>query len=393
MRILLLTPTLPYPQDTGGRIVVFNTIKHLAKRHEIFLLSLIQEGQQKYVPFLKDYCISIETVLKDISFSKKGLFLNLFCTIPYNMTRYHSPEMEEKLKEIISKNHFDLVQIEHLHMAQYAKFVRKTPVILRQHNVESVMMERYYRYASNFLERIYAYFQWRKLLRYERKMCLTFDLVITLSKVDEGYIKKLTPQIKTEVVSCGVDFEYFDSSSSPRKTDKIVYIGGLVFKPAFEGIFCFLKDIWPEIRKHYPGIKFHIVGKCPPDKYKKIKNMPDVTFLGYVEDVRTHMSNSTLGIVPYRIASGIRLKILESMAMKLPLVSTSIGCEGLDVVDGEHILIADTPKTFAWKVIRLLKDEDLRNRLADNAFKLVKKKYSWGNAVQKLEQIYKRYII
>jgi glycosyltransferase involved in cell wall biosynthesis len=112
-----------------------------------------------------------------------------------------------------------------------------------------------------------------------------------------------------------------------------------------------------------------------------------------VEDVRTHMSNSTLGIVPYRIASGIRLKILESMAMKLPLVSTSIGCEGLDVVDGEHILIADTPKTFAWKVIRLLKDEDLRNRLADNAFKLVKKKYSWGNAVQKLEQIYKRYII
>jgi glycosyltransferase involved in cell wall biosynthesis len=392
MRILLLTPTLPYPLDTGGRIVVFNTIKHLAKRHEIFLVSLIQEGQKKHVPFLNDYCVSVETVLKDISFSKKGLFLNLFSPIPYNMVRYHSREMEEKLKEIIPKHQFDLMQIEHLHMAQYAMFAGRIPVILRQHNVESVMMERYYKYAFNTLERMYAYFQWMKLLRYERKICLKSDLVITLSKADEGHIKRLSPQINTEVVSCGVDFEYFNSPFLPRKKDKIIYVGGLFFRPAFEAISYFLTNIWPRIKENSPEVKFYILGNCPAEKYKKIKNIPDVIFLDPVEDVRPHMATSTLLVVPYRIASGVRLKILESMAMKLPLVSTSIGCEGIEILNEEHILIADTPEAFAWQVIRLLKDKDLRNRLTDNAYRLVKSKYTWENVTEKLQQVYSQII-
>jgi len=392
MRILLITPTLPYPLDTGGRIVVFNTIKILAKRHQIFLLSLIQEGQQKYVPFLKDYCISIETVLKDISFSKKGLLLNLFSLTPYNMTRYQTWEMEEKLKEIVSKNQFDLVQIEHLHMAQYAKFVGRIPVILRQHNVESVMMERYYKYATNILERIYAYFQWRKLVRYERKMCLKSNLVITLSKVDEGYIKRLSLHINTEVVSCGVDFEYFKPPSLEREMDKIIYIGGLSFQPVFEGIYYFLKKTWPKIKNSCPEVKFYILGKYPGDKYKKIKDIPDVVFLGYVQDVRPHMATSTLTVVPHRIASGVRLKILESMTMGLPIVSTSIGCEGISVLNGEHILIADSPELFAEKVITLLKDGNLRRNLAEKAYTLVQNKYTWENVEKKLDEIYSRFI-
>lgn len=371
--------------------MVFNTIKHLSKRHQIFLLSIIQEGQQKYVPFLNDYCVSVETVLKDISFSKKGLFLNLFSPIPYNMVRYHSKEMEEKLKEIISKHQFDLMQIEHLHMAQYAKFAGRIPVILRQHNVESVMMERYYRFASNLLERIYAYFQWRKFLRYEKKMCLTFDLVITLSKVDEGYIKILSPQINTEVVSCGVDFEYFNSPFLPREKDKIIYVGGLYFRPAFEAISYFLTNIWPRIKENSPGVKFYILGNCPTEKYKKIKNIPDVIFLDPLEDVRPHMATSTLLVVPYRIASGVRLKILESMAMKLPIVSTSIGCEGIDVTNGEHILIADSPERFVEKVITLLKNDNLRTDLAEKARSLVLDKYTWEGAAQQLDQIYVKY--
>ena len=371
--------------------MVFNTIKHLAKRHEIFLISLTQEGQQKYIPFLKDYCVSVETVLKDISFSKKGLFLNLFSHVPYNMTRYYSAEMEGKLKEIISKHQFDLMQIEHLHMAQYAKFAGRIPVILRQHNVESVMMERYYRYASHLLERTYAYLQWRKLLGYERRMCLKCDLVITLSKVDERYIKRLSPQINTEVVSCGVDFKYFNFASLPREKDKIVYIGGVAFPPVFEGILYFLKKTWPKIRKGYPEAKFYILGNFSISRYRKIKDTPDVIFLGHVEDVRPYMATSALTVVPHRIASGVRLKILESMAMRLPIVSTLIGCEGIDVVDGEHILIADSPEIFAQKVITLLKNDNLRTNLAEKARRLVQSEYTWESVEQKLEQIYSKY--
>jgi len=391
MKVLLITPTLPYPQDTGGRIVVFNTIKHLAKRHQVFLLSFIQQGQQKYVPFLKKYCLRIETVLKDIRFSKSGLFSNLFCSIPYNMIRYSSLGMEKKLKSIISEYRFDLVQIEHLHMAQYAEFVKKKPVILREHNVEYIMMERYNKHASQTLERLYAYFQWRKLLCYEKRMCLKSDLVITLTKVDEGYIKRLSPQINTEVVSCGVDFGYFKHIPLPRRKDKIIYIGGLSWQPVFEGMLSFLKYTWSRIKKEYPQVKFYILGNYTSDQYRKIKDFSDVILLGYVKDVRSHMATSTLTIVPQRIASGIRLKILESMAMKLPVVSTTIGCEGMDVKDGEHILIADSPELFAKKVIALLKDDDLRSNMAEKAYALVRTKYNWEDVGRKLDQIYRRY--
>lgn len=392
MRILFITPTLPYPLDTGGKIVVFNTLRHLAKKHDLFLLSLIQEGQEEYIRFVSDYCTQVETVLQDISFSNRGLFLNVFSSIPYNMTRYHSEEMENKLNIILSENKFDLLQIEHLHMAQYARFAKGVPVFLRQHNVESLMMERYYRYASNSLERIYAYCQWKKLIRYERKMCLDSDLVIALSGVDQRFIKNLSPQIHTGVVSCGVDFEHFKASSAPREKNKLIYVGGLHFKPAFEGVLYLLNEIWPEIRRACPEAEYQILGKCPPGKLRAIKDRPGVTVSGYVEDVRTAMSTATLGVVPYRIASGVRLKILESMAMKLPLVSTSIGCEGIEVVDGEHIFIADDPKTFAEKVCRLLKDENLRTRLADNAFKLVTTRYTWENAANRLELLYRKNI-
>ena len=398
MRILFLTPTLPFPLDNGNRILVFNTIKQLTKKHQIFLLSLVQEDQYKHVSSLKDYCIGIETVLttglgvwgKDISYSKKGLLKNLFSPIPYNLIRWYSAEMEEKLKEIIFKNKFDLVQIESLHMARYARFIQGIPVILRQHNVESKMMERYYKYASNHLERAYAFFQWRKLLRYERRMCLDADLVITLSKVDEGFIKRLSPKINTEVLPCGVDLEYFKSPSLARITDAILYIGGLSFPPVFESVFYFLKETWPKIKQSRPRTKFLILGNCPKAKGKKILKFPDVTFLGSVEDVRPYMTTSALTVVPHRIASGVRLKILEAMAMKLPVVSTLIGCEGLDVMDWKHILIADTPESFAQKVLDLLESDNLRKNIAEKAYALVQERYTWENSNRQLNQIYER---
>jgi glycosyltransferase involved in cell wall biosynthesis len=388
MRILLLTPTLPYPLDTGGRIVVFNTIKRLSKNHEIFLVSLVQERQRKHVSVLRDYCVKVETVKKDISFTGKGLLLNLFSSIPYSAARYHSPEMGRKIEQIASEHKFDLAQIEHLHMAQYARHIRGVPIILRQHNVESVMMRRYYRYASSLPQRIYAYLQYRKLLRYERHMCLRSDVVVALSRADQAFIKKLSPKIKTEVVSCGVDFEHFKFSTSPRESNLIVYVGGLSFPPVFESVLHFLKKTWPKIKRTHPHVKLHILGSCPRDKLRRMGNIHDVVFEGYVEDIRSRMAAATLAIVPHRIASGIRLKILESMAVGLPMVTTSIGCEGIDVTDGEHILVADDPDTFAHKVTRLLNDQCMRQIIARKGHQMVKQNYTWEVVEQELNRIY-----
>jgi len=396
MQILFLTPTFPYPLDNGNRILEFNTIRQLARQHQVFLLSLIQEGQYQHLSRLKEYCTGIETVPvagmglwgKDANYSRQGLVKNLFDPIPYNLARWYSSEMEDRLKKVLSQNTFDLVQIETLHMAPYAKFIKKIPVILRQHNVESKMMERYYKYASNSLERVYSFFQWRKLLRYERKMCLDSDLVITLSRIDEDAIGRLSSEIKTEVLSIGVDGEYFKRDFSVRKKDQILYMGNLLFPPVRENVLYFLNEIWPIIKQSRPDVKFLILGNRPRDKDKIIRKFPDVVFLGEVEDVRPYMTTSSLTVVPHRIASGVRFKILEAMAMKLPVVSTSIGCEGLEVADGENILIADRPETFARQVVALLENENLRINLTEKAFALVREKYAWENVGQCLNRIY-----
>ncbi len=398
MRILFLTPTFPYPLDNGNRILEFNTIKQLSGGHRIFLLSLIQEGQYQHLSHLREYCADIETVPvpgmglwgKETNYSKRGLVSSLFQPVPYNLARWYSGEMEDKLKQALSRNTFDLVQIETLHMAPYARFFRNIPVILRQHNVESKMMERYYKNASDTLERIYAFFQWRKLLRYERKMCLDSDLVITLSRMDEDAIRRLSSEIKTDVLSIGVDGEYFKPNEKVRKKDRILYLGNLAFPPVRENVLYFLNEIWPIIKQSRPDVKFLILGNCPPNKHWIIRKFPDLVFLGEVEDIRPYMDSSMLTVVPHRIASGVRFKILEAMAMKLPVVSTSIGCEGLEVVDGEHLLIADGVESFARSVITLMANEKLRTDLTEKAYAWVRKKYTWENADQRLNQIYEK---
>jgi glycosyltransferase involved in cell wall biosynthesis len=396
MRILFLTPTFPYPLDNGNRILEFNTIKQLSRNHRIFLLSLIQEGQDQHLSRLKDYCADIETIPvpgrglwgKDANYSKRGLVKSLFNSIPYILARWYSSEMEDKLQEVLSRNAFDLVQIETLHMAPYARYCRNVPVILRQHNVESKMMERYYKNAFDALERIYAFFQWRKLLRYERRMCLDSDLVITLSRIDEKAVKDLSFEIRTEVLFIGVDSEYFKPKKEVRKKDQILYLGNLGFPPVRENVLYFLNEIWPIIKRSRPDVKFLILGNCPRKKDKIIRKFPDVVFLGEMEDIRPYMETSSLTVVPHRIASGVRFKILEAMAMKLPVVSTSIGCVGLEMVDGEHLLIADGVESFARKVISLLNNEKVRTDLAEKAYCWVRKKYTWENAAHRLNQIY-----
>jgi polysaccharide biosynthesis protein PslH len=396
MRILFFTPTFPYPLDNGNRILVFNTIKWLAKQHQVFLLSCIQGNQSEYFPYLKDYCAGIEAVSmpglgvwgKDMNYSKNGLIKNLFYPLPYTISRWYLPEMERKLKEMVSKSKCDLVQIEALHLAQYAKFIGNIPVILRQHNVESRVMERYYKYASNPLERAYAYFQWKKLLRYERKSCLDSDMVITLSLADKDALGKLSPKINPKVVPVGVDLGYFKTCFSARKSDEILYVGSLYFPPVLESMLYFLKETWLKIKGIRPQARLSILGSCPKNKTKSIRNFPDVVFLGEVDDVRPFMAVSALTIVPHRIASGVRFKILEAMAMRLPVVSTSIGCEGLEVIDGENILIADRSETFARKVVALLENENLRNNLTEKAYALVKENYTWENVGQRLNRIY-----
>ncbi|HVP35643.1 MAG TPA: glycosyltransferase family 4 protein [Terriglobales bacterium] len=173
-----------------------------------------------------------------------------------------------------------------------------------------------------------------------------------------------------------------------EKENKLIFVGNFNFKPTLDGLIYFLKNIMPLLKKEIPKLEIKIVGPYPEKKLKFWKNEKNLLFTGYVVDVRPYIWESTVEIIPLRIASGVRLKILEGMALGKPMVSTSIGCEGLEVIDNQHLFIADSPVEFAKKTVKLLESPDLRKKFSENSRRLVEQKYNWREIVKNLERIY-----
>ncbi len=387
MKILFITPTLPYPPDAGGKIVIFNTIKYLAPRHDIYLLSLLQPGQERFISSLNPYCRAIEVVKNEIVYKKSELFINLFSAVPYTVKKFFLVEFKEKLQKLTRGSQFDLIQVEHLHMAQYIKWIEQKPVLLREHNVETTMMNRYLKYSKNWLEKTYSLLQWMKLKKYEPQICNFFDACLFFSKKD---LNSLGSNFnKYYVVPCGIDTEYFKPKPHMEKENKLIFVGNFNFKPTLDGLIYFLKDIMPLLKKELPKLEIQIIGSYPEKKLKFWKSERNLLFTGYVEDVRPYIWESTVEVIPLRIASGVRLKILEGMALGKSMVSTSIGCEGLDVTDSQHLFIADKPNDFVEKTVELLKNPYLRKTFAQNCIELVHQQYDWLSIINKLEKIYK----
>lgn len=386
MNILLITPTLPYPPDAGGKIVIYNTIKYLSQRHNISLLSLIQPGQEKFISSLRPYCRKVEVVEKATNYQRASLLLNLLSPFPYTVNKFFEEDFKKKLQKLIKEDKFDLIQIEHLHMAQYVDWINQGPVLLREHNIETVMMFRYFKFTENWLEKIYALLQWIKLKKYEQHTCRLFDACLFFSLEDSLYLR--TAIKKTYVLPCGVDTEYFRPRPEMEQENKIIFVGNFNFKPTMDGLLYCLKEIWPLLKKELPGLEFWIVGPYPEKRIQGWKNERNLFFTGYVEDVRPYLWKSTVVLVPLRIASGVRLKILESMAAGKPIVSTSVGCEGLEVTDSHQLFIADSPEEFTRKTVNLLKAPNLRRLISQAALELVNQKYSWPELIKRLEKIY-----
>jgi sugar transferase (PEP-CTERM/EpsH1 system associated) len=386
MNILIITPAFPFPPDAGGKIVVYHTIRYLSRWHCMHLISFVPPHKKSSIESLRDYCVSIQTVPLHQHSLKDVLLTGMLSNVPYNIGKYHTKEMKKMIGKAIENSHYDLAIIEHLHMAQYVEIIKKhkIPVILREHNIETVMMKRYYENAHNPLEKIYAYVQWLKLRKYESRLVSLFNRCITLSKVDQEHLQNLLPQAKTKVLPCGVDLEYYKSRNGLREKNNIIFIGNLLFKPTFEGVVFFVKQIWPIIKKDCPALEFRILGPYPRRREKELMSQPGISLCGYVQDVRPYMSKSLIAVVPIYIASGVRLKIIEAMAMNLPIVTTSVGCEGLNLIPGKHLLVSDSIEGFARNVLTLINNDELRNRIAENALQLIQDEFSWESVMEKL---------
>ena len=400
MRILWLKTEMLHPVDKGGKIRTYNMLKELKREHHVTYLTL-DDGTASADDKrnASEYChelICIPHARRD-KFTPGfyvELFLNLVSPHAYAIKKYESRAMRREIVERDRQGAFDLLVCDFLAPAANVPADLTTPAVLFQHNVEAMIWKRHYEVQTNPVKKAYLYGQWQKMRRFERDMCRRFDSVIAVSADDREQMKQEYGAEAVFDVPTGVDVEFFRAGGTAKPVpNSLVFTGSMDWLPNDDAIRYFTREIMPLIKKSVPDVTLTVVGRNPaPALVDLSKEDKSLIITGRVDDVRPYMENAAAYIVPLRIGGGTRLKIYEAMAMEKPIVSTSIGAEGLPVKDGEEILLADTPESFADAVVGLLRQEDRATEIGKRAAAKVREQFSWGTVADSFAAICERAI-
>jgi len=388
MNILFLISQIPYPPDTGAKIRSFNLIKQLSFKHKITVMAFGDDVKEAFkIGALRPYCKNIIVVPRKATMKYLSMFLNIFSTLPYTVKKYHTGAIEKRLMELAFNGRFDLIHCDSLQMSLNLRRTNTIPKVLTEHNVESAILERYSQNEPNIFKKIYVGIQSNKLARYEFDTCRRFNKCIAVSENDSNLIQKHSGISNISVVPNGVDCSYFTPQKGFVKPFSLVFTGSLDWLPNEDALMYFFSDIYPLLKKKVPHVNITIVGRNPSSKLKKIASKDSsIALRGRVDDVRSYIAQNQIVIVPLRIGGGTRLKILEAMAMGKPVVSTTIGAEGLGVANDENILLADNPENFTKRIVYLFENIKKMESLAIAGRKLVEEKYDWGKVAQDLDK-------
>lgn len=394
MKILVLTTKSPFPLYEGRALRTYNLIKQIAKNHEIYLLTFVQTPEEASgVEHMRAICAQVEAEPLYLGKGKWRIVLDLvrefFGASPLLAVKYRSRTMRKKIRAVLTAQNIDLVHLDMLHLGDYLGIFRGWPVVMVEHNVESVLLRRRVENESNLFRQAYLYYQYLKLRRYEARICRQVDHVVTVSEIDTGLLRNLSGAANITTIPNGVDTAYFQDIGVSRRVHGLVFVGGLSWFPNCDAVRYFCAEVLPRVAAEIPDVTLTIVGKRPDDRIiRDILSNPHVRLTGLVDDVRSAISEAAAYVVPLRIGGGTRLKILDALSMGKAIVSTSVGSEGLDVAHGEHLLVADDPEGFAREVIRVLRDRELARRLGEAGRRLVRQKYEWEIIAKDLDRVY-----
>ena len=379
-KLLFLSPRIPYPLDTGGKIRTYHILRLLAQRYDVdlvsFFFSPVDEVSARNLEDIQGIrCCGVPSKDNIFTIAAKAVLSGR----PISYQRYISRDFIFLLKVLARKNNYSLAHCDHLHMGQYVDILRSIfpdiSVRVDEHNVEYVIAERARKKEASFLKRIVFMRESRLIKALEASICSKADEVWVVSEDDKELLARLSG-VKAVVVPNGVDLDFFSFRPYSDSEKGIVFIGSMDWLPNEDGMLYFLKEIWPIILRHTPDIALYIVGRNPSSRITEFASN-QVVVTGSVDDVRPYLYNSVLSIVPLRIGGGSRLKILESMSAGRVVISTSLGAEGIEYSRGENILIEDSPERFAAAVAELYFDIERRKKMAESARKLVEERYSW----------------
>jgi sugar transferase (PEP-CTERM/EpsH1 system associated) len=376
-RALMLTCRLPYPLDDGWKIRSFHVLKALqASGYAVDLLSFYsQEAERQASEQLGGVCGGIHLVPRKKGYGVRNLLAGLWGDKPFSVLNYRSPLFAQKMAALCASRTYDLIQVEDLVMAHYLRRKQGQCAVLDMHNIESNLLARYADHEKNTFRRWYAMLTAGKLAKFEVLWSSQFDAVTVCSEKDRILLMERGTGVPVSVVPNGVDCDYFRRDGC-EMDGIIAFVGSMDYHANISGIVHFVRNVFPHILKHKPKTILYIIGKNPDREVQKLKG-ENVVITGAVLDVRQYLASATVVIAPLLVGGGTRLKILEAMAMAKAIVSTSMGCEGIDATDGENIRIADDPTLFADSVVKLLTDGAERRRIGKSARLFVESSYDW----------------
>ena len=391
MKILFLSPTVPYPLTDGGRIRVFNLLKQIAQDNDVSLLALeTQPTDAENIAHIQQLGIEVHLVPNSPTLPRVSpitLLSAFFKRQPITVARYNVSAYRQKLRELLTTETFDIVHYEMFHTAQ---FYTETdlPSVLSQQNVDSAIWRRLQGETANLFYKCAYWSQQLAFQRYERVLSPRFDVVTCTSDIDAAVFQQHCVEGAVEVIPNGVDVTHYSPDFESEVPAHLIYIGSMDWFPNEDAVSFFAEEVLPLIQKSVPNVKFSIVGGNPSARVQRLAEREGVVVTGRVPEIKPYFAEATVFVVPLRIGSGTRLKILEALAMGKAVVSTTVGAEGLALQDGEEIFIADEPETFAEAVTRLLTDSSLRQKIGENGRTRVEQNYDWRNIAKKLLTVY-----
>ena len=395
VRILMITDRIPFPVVAGASLRVYSLLRRIAREHEVWLTALNATPEDGLaVAHLRQFCSGVETAdagpAGALARPLDGLRYVL-AGKPPDLRLHYSLRLADRIRQIVTRVRFNMVDIEFGHMGLYLELL---PRELQQRSVwglHDIDWSRYARISSlepKVRRKLRLWLHARMMRSWKPRHAARFRRCVTVSELDRSLLLTANPRLHVDVVPNGVDTETHQPLEPAGASPALIFVGDMGYLPCADAVVSFCRDVLPRVRRAVASnVEIWIVGINPSSDVKALEGN-GIHVTGRVDDVRPYYSRSTVCVVPLRAGGGTRLKILEAMALGRPVVSTSVGCEGLKVIDGEHLFIADHAEAFADRTARLLRDEALRRYIASRARELVVNHYDWDIIARQLMQIY-----
>jgi sugar transferase (PEP-CTERM/EpsH1 system associated) len=387
VKILYVCHRLPFPPTRGGKIRPFNTIRHLSRTHDVTVASLAHSVAETIAGHgLAEHCGA--RIVERTYPVTRGLraVARLPTAVPSTMGYFHAPRLARRIRNACATGGFDLIMVHSSSMAPYVLPATGTPKILDFGDMDSQKWLAYARFKPFPVSWGY-YIEGRKLQRAETRLAAAFDVSTCTTRAELETLASFGTARHLDWFPNGVDTEYFRSNGAAFDPDTICFTGLMNYFPNEQSVLEFCRDTLPLVRAEHPAVRLKIVGADPAPRIRALARIPGVTVTGTVPDIRPHLGSAALSVAPLRIARGTQNKMLESMAMGVPVVATSLAARGVDAVPGEHLLTADRPRECADAILRLLRDRAYRDSLARAARARVESHHDWAASMRKLDAI------